>query len=1131
MSNFATRYRHLNERQRQAVDTIDGPLLVVAGPGTGKTELLSMRAASILRHTDASPENILCLTFTESGAMAMRQRLRSIIGADAYRIAIHTFHSFGSEAINQYREYFYHGAQMQPIDELRSFDILHDILSELSHRNPLSRKQGEEFTYLRDVSRSISELKQAGLSRHELLQVIDADEALIDAVEPTLTEVFAGRMQLTMTGKLAPLAGHIAQLPCPELPQGITPLADSFSLSLARAIDDALASNKTTSLTTWRNRWCEKNSRGEFVMKDRKRLAKLRAVADVYQRYLDELADANLYDYDDMILELVQTMQSQPELRYNLQERYQYIMVDEFQDTNLAQLRILFALTDNPVHEGRPNIMAVGDDDQAIYSFQGADVGNIHRFRTQYRDVGLVVLTDNYRSGSNILAAARSVITQGSGRLESVIEELNKTLTAHHTPTNEAVRLYQLPNSITERQWLAQHVAQQIAGGAPASDIAIIARTHRELVALLPYLRTEGVSVNYERRDNIIELPIIQSIELIGTILNTITGGNSNDPLIANRLLPYLLAHPAFAYNSQDVWKLSLRAWHNHQSWIEAMMTTSTFRPLAIWLIELAQAAKTMPIEPLLDLIIGVPCDSGTTTTPVKIHETTDLSPDHSNTTNTDDEPIFRSPLYQYYFSDDQLQQQPDAYLTYLEAVRTLRNRLAEYTGSVTTLLLSDLLTLLNMHRQSNLPITSVRVRANTEQGHIHLLTAHKAKGLEFPHVYIYGATDTAWGRTVRTPSSMISYPENLTIAPAGSTYDERLRLFFVAMTRAQNTLHISYSQQNDSGRPTLPASFLEGVELATTTIDATDEPQVLTQQLTTDWRDRFAGDVSTRPTLRTLLQSTLEQYKLSATDLTTFLDVSRGGPTTFLVNNLLHFPREHSPHALYGTAIHHVLQRAHAHLSATGNARPIEDILGDFQSEMQRQWLSDDDYTYFTRKGIDALSVFLQQRAQTFRPEQKTELSFAGQGVVLGDARLTGTLDLVDIDHTANTIAVTDYKTGKPARSWQGRTDAEKIKLHKYRQQLMFYDLLVRHSRDYARYDFAGATLQFVEPDKDTGAIHQLSTSFSQAELDEFAQLIAAVWHCITQLQLPDTSHYPATYKGILAFEEDLLRRIEERE
>ena len=151
-----------------------------------------------------------------------------------------------------------------------------------------------------------------------------------------------------------------------------------------------------------------------------------------------------------------------------------------------------------------------------------------------------------------------------------------------------------------------------------------------------------------------------------------------------------------------------------------------------------------------------------------------------------------------------------------------------------------------------------------------------------------------------------------------------------------------------------------------------------------------------------------------------------------------------------------------------------------------------------------------MQAEAHTFRPEQKTELSFAGQGVVLGDARLTGTLDLVDIDHTANTIAVTDYKTGKPARSWQGRTDAEKIKLHKYRQQLMFYELLVRYSRDYARYDFAGATLQFVEPDKDTGAIHQLSTSFSQAELDEFAQLIAAVWRCITQLQLPDTSHYP---------------------
>ena len=136
--DFTARYKKLNEQQRKAVDTIDGPLLVIAGPGTGKTELLSMRSANILKKTDTLPENILCLTFTESGAHAMRERLASIIGKDAYKVAIHTFHSFGTEVINQHSEFFYHGANFRPADELSSYEIVKKILDELDYNNPLA---------------------------------------------------------------------------------------------------------------------------------------------------------------------------------------------------------------------------------------------------------------------------------------------------------------------------------------------------------------------------------------------------------------------------------------------------------------------------------------------------------------------------------------------------------------------------------------------------------------------------------------------------------------------------------------------------------------------------------------------------------------------------------------------------------------------------------------------------------------------------------------------------------------------------------------------------------------------------------------------------------------------------------
>lgn len=102
--SFESRYKQLNDAQRSAVDTIDGPVMVIAGPGTGKTELLSMRAANILKKTDALPENILCLTFTEAGSVAMQKRLTDIVGREAYNISIFTFHAFGTEVMNRYRE-------------------------------------------------------------------------------------------------------------------------------------------------------------------------------------------------------------------------------------------------------------------------------------------------------------------------------------------------------------------------------------------------------------------------------------------------------------------------------------------------------------------------------------------------------------------------------------------------------------------------------------------------------------------------------------------------------------------------------------------------------------------------------------------------------------------------------------------------------------------------------------------------------------------------------------------------------------------------------------------------------------------------------------------------------------------
>lgn len=1087
MTTFTTRYTQLNDEQRLAVDTIDGPLLVVAGPGTGKTELLSMRVANILQKTDTLPGNILCLTFTDSGAVAMRSRLSSIIGPDAYKVAIQTFHSFGTEVINLNREYFYRGAEFQPADELSSYEILTGIFDELDHTSPLISKNNGEYVYLSDVLSAIGELKQAGLSNDELLNIIDANEEVLNAVEKDLSDIFANRMSTSMLSLLVPITERVASLPLPKLPAAITPLSSELALSMARAFDAAVESNKTTPLTAWRDEWLEKDSASRFVFKDRKRHLKLRSLANIYFAYISRMEQAGVYDYNDMILNVVHAMELHADLKANLQEKYQYILVDEFQDTNLAQLRILFNLTDTP-HGDSPNIMAVGDDDQAIYSFQGADVNNINRFREHYPEYKSVVLTNNYRSTPEILSTARDVIMQADGRLEQIMD-IDKNLTARAPIKNGAIDRTGLPNRVDEYAWVAQSIADEIKKGTSPKDIAVIARGHKELISLVPFLQHLDISINYERRDNILDMESIKTLELLAHISVALFNG---DHEIADSKLPEALSHPMFNLSPEIIWRLSLQSYRSGLTWLETMLSTPDLRPIAEWFLERARAVPHETLEVHIDNLIGVPTEEDVTT--------------------------YVSPYYQYYFGAKALAEAPDAYITTLEALRTLRTKLREYQPN-DSLHIPDMLEFVRMHQELNSRITNVRSSSIALDGAVNLLTAHKSKGLEFDTVYIINSVDSHWGERVHSRSQLISYPENLLIRPSANTYNERLRLYFVAMTRAKRQLHISYSTENDKAKETLAAGFLSGTTLAETIVKPEHSMQDLLELNQLVWQDR----ITERPTatMKELLAPTLEKYKLSATHLNNFIDLAHGGPAMFLMNNLLRFPQAKSASASYGTAVHATLQRAHNHLIATGERRPIEDVLGDFVHELEKQRMSDSDFTFFSKKGAESLAVFLAAHYSTFTASQRTELSFANQGVVVGEAHLTGSLDLVDFND--KTITVTDYKTGRPSSSWKTTTDYDKIRLYKYRQQLMFYQLLCENSRDYSKYHFDGGVLQFVEPD-DRGEIHALQEVFSNEDLERFTKLITAVWHCITTLELPDVSEFEPTLKGIAAFEDMLI-------
>ncbi|MEO6110042.1 MAG: ATP-dependent DNA helicase [Candidatus Saccharimonadales bacterium] len=1084
--NFSERYTQLNTAQKEAVDHIDGPVMVIAGPGTGKTELLSVRTANILSKTDTLPENILCLTFTESGAAAMRQRLVGIIGKDAYKVAIHTFHSFGTEIINQNREYFYRGAMFEPADDLSRYEILRGIFDELDYKNPLASMMNGEYTHQTDATKVISEIKRSGLTSDQLLAIIEASEIALDNAERLVAPILSGTVSAKVRDNLTEILPELQVFAAEsETLFDITPLARAIYSGLVTAIELSQTEHPTKPITAWKKKWLEKNASGDFVFKSRKHLIKLRAVAFVYYEYLNRMEQASLFDYDDMILQVVHAMEVNDDLRFNLQEKYLYIMVDEFQDTNLAQLRILHSLTDNPVNEGLPNILIVGDDDQAIYSFQGADISNILSFEEIYPAVSKVVLKDNYRSGEAVIAESREVIIQGNDRLENKDPDIDKQLTAQKNLT-AIVELIHAPSIDSERHWLVNSVAESIKKGTAPADIAVLTRRHHEIKSLLPYFEAAGITVNYERQENVLEQPPIVALEQLANVVIALGKGEHDT---ANSLLPRLLAHSAWGITPKELWELSTTAYQNRQHWLEVMTTTPRFLAIHSWLIELAALAPNMALEPMIDRLIG-----------------------------QNEDGVSQSPFFEYFFASDKLAETPTQYLDCLAALRTIRSKLRDYRPKDPPTLAS-FIEFIGLHRRLGSNIMVKHTSLEGDDTAVNLMTAHKSKGLEFDTVYIFNGVDNVWGEKAISRGRSINYPENLTFADAGGTADERLRLFYVAMTRAKARLVMSYSDTNDSDKSTLIASFLSEKAGIAKDIPALNDTQ-LTTAAELAW---YTPLVEPSTDLQKILAPTLQNYRLSTTHLNAFIDLPHGGPQHFLLNHLLHFPSTKSPSASYGTAIHDTLQHAHVHLSATGEQKPLEDILQDFEVNLKKARLSSLDYNTYHQKGSEQLQAFLAVKYETFNREQKAELDFGNQEVMLHDAHLTGKIDVVDINAKEKTMIVTDYKTGKPATSWKGSDDNEKIKLHKYRQQLMFYHLMIKESRDYHNYTAEIGRLEFIEPTK-TGEISTLEMSFEKEEIERFTLLIGKIWEKIVTLDLPDTSGFESTYKGILAFEDALL-------
>lgn len=1102
MEGYESEYKRLNTEQRRAVDTTEGPLLVLAGPGTGKTQLLSMRVANILRKNDVSPGNILCLTFTDNASRNMRERLSTIIGQPAYHVAIHTFHSFGTDIINQYPDYFTERQLLQQIDELGRYELLHGLFEALPHSNPLSAKAGDQFVFLKNTLDVISWLKQNAVSPTELHELLNANEAFIKAVDKELGPAFAttpSAKQLPSYKKLLKsIQGHITG----KSYFSFFEYAAECAAELEQAISETDPSGRyATAITAWRNAWCRKDADGSHVFKDGgQNYRKMHAVANVYQQLLDTMAAQGLFDFDDMVLQAVHAMETNSELRYNLQERYQYILVDEFQDTNKAQLRILTALGDNPVHEGQPNIMAVGDDDQAIYAFQGAEASNMAAFARQY-SLEPISLTDNYRSNANILAAGEGVSSQITDRLET--EPVS--LVAQKKHSVQVLDRLSFSSELAQYDWIAEEIGKLIKKGSKPEDIAVIAPRHRYLERLMPYLGERHIPVAYERRENILEAPIIVQLIAMTSLLVALAGNNQDE---ADTLFGQVLGYDFWDIPSELLVEVSLECYDKHKHWLEVLSghKNKKLRDISAWFVGLSKRAALEPMEYILDQLVGSGSDGIDS-------EYDDLMLPKSAKDK------FVSPLRAYYFNPERYEQSTDTYLALLGQLSTLRQRLRQWKP-LQTLYARDLVEFTQLHMAAGLKIVDTNPHTQTTNA-VQVMTAYKAKGLEFDAVFVINAQDEIWGPTARSQSSRISLPRNLPIEPAGDSDNDRLRLLFVALTRARHTLHITGYTHSLENKLSPALSFLEDVPALEQ--QAIDKPASAKSEeiLSIDWAYRFRQIIADKPSL---FEPILAQYHLSVTHLNNFIDVRDGGPEYFLVHNLLRFPEALTPSAAYGDSVHKTFQWAHTELRKAGKLPATNKIQAYFTDMLDRKHLRKADYNRLNKRGLEALERYIKERGSNFLPGDIVERGFNNEGVVVSGASLSGKIDLLHFTD-AGTMEVRDFKTGKPALSWQGKDDYEKIKLHKYRQQLLFYKLLVEQSASFhKKQTVSSGALEFIEPDEKGKLVPNLELSFNLEELERFTKLIGAVWAHITHLDFPDTSGYKKSSEGIKSFEDDLL-------
>jgi len=910
---FESEYKKLNKEQKEAVDAIEGPVMVIAGPGTGKTQILTLRIANILKIADIEPEAILALTFTESGVASMRRRLIEMIGPTAYSVTISTFHGFCNDIIKNYPEEFPKIIGSQNITEVGQINLIEKAIFDLPLKD--LKPFGDQSFYVKDILKAINDLKREGVDENEFANIIEKEKKYFNNIDDLYHEKGAHKGQM----------------------------------------------------------------KGEY-QRQLKQINKNEELFKVYEYYQINLFKTKQYDYSDMIMEVLRELRQNKNLLLQLQEKYQYFLVDEHQDTNNAQNKVLELLCN---YHKNPNIFVVGDEKQAIFRFQGASLENFNYFKKLYPEAKIIILDENYRSSQTILDSAHSLTPS------------SKNLRANVKYAEKKINLYGLSKADIEIYFISSDINEKIKKGIKPEEIAIIFRDNKDALPISMMFEKMNIPFVIESDQNIMSDNDIKKLILLMRVVNEF----GSPEQIAEAL------HIDFLkIASLDIYKIINTAYKLKKSIYEIIrdkkiLTSSNFQtPKEIYdfyfkLAGWATMRKNLNVDELFEIIVR---ESGFLTYILKKVDATEKVGKLNG--------LF-------------------------DEIRSLNEKHANFG-------LSDFVQYLDTLESHNLLIK--KTTSISYEGAVRLMTAHKSKGQEFDYVYIANAYDGHWGN--KRISNMLRLPESVYYMPdskinSQNQNDDERRLFYVAITRAKKEVIISYSKESLSSKDQLPSVFVQ--EIRSDLINSVDTMQIennysKSQKILYTSRNKTGVGIKDKKFVRQIFLDN----GLSVTALNNYLKC----PWNYFYTNLLRLPQAKTKHQLYGTTVHEAL-RDYFLIFGKSSVANKKYLLDRFKFYLEKQQLKNEDFEPVLKKGLKALGGYFDKYSGSWSKNVLVELSIPAV-MLTKDIRITGKIDKIEFLKN-NEVNVVDYKTGKPKTRGEieGKTKNSEGDI---KRQLVFYNLLV---------------------------------------------------------------------------------------